>query len=101
MTSAFEKHNDAIWLNGATALGEIAHIHPSDGSVHVVLSPTDAGWVLEAGRGELHPLVGKGGLSSTYMLLYSPITSSDVAVIRSILDAGVAYAEARRTVAGI
>ena len=95
-TSYFEKHNDAIWIKGRTDLGEIAHVHPSDGTLHVVLSPSDTLRVLNAQRGELHPLVGKGGLSKTYTLLYAPMTEDDVDAIGLILEAAVAYAFQRQ-----
>jgi len=97
--SQFEKRNNAVWLthpesgNDCTcAKGEIAHIHTIDGSMHMVLSPSDAKKVLEAGWGELHPLAGKFIPVKTYMLLYSPRNEEDLEVIQQILNAAILYA---------
>jgi len=97
--SQYEKRNNAVWLsnpdagNACTcAKGEIAHIHPIDGSMHMVLSPTDAKQVLEAGWGELHPLAGKFIPVKTYVLVYSPRNEADLGIIQTILKAAVKYA---------
>ena len=75
------------------AQGEIAHIHPSDGSMHMTLSPSDAKTVIEAGWGELHPLAGLNeGLPATYIMIYSPRSTEENAVIERILKAAVEYA---------
>jgi len=97
--SQYEKRNQAVWLANPTegnpctcAKGEIAHIHPIDGSMHMVLSPTDAKTVIEAGWGELHPLAGRLLPSKTYTLIYSPRNEDDLIVINTILKAAVQYA---------
>lgn len=98
--SHFERRNDAIFLrepekgNPMTkAQGEIAHIHPSDGSMHMTLSPSDAKKVIEAGWGELHTLAGDDGvLPGTYMMIYSPRNKEENAVAEQILKAAVKYA---------
>jgi len=71
-TSRFETHNAAVWLRDPAkgnpdtlSGGEIAHVHPSDGSIHVILSPSDAKTVMEAGWGELHLISGYGPLAPT------------------------------------
>ena len=38
---------------------EIGHMHPTDGSMHMILSPSDAKVVIESGWGELHGLAGQ------------------------------------------
>jgi len=98
-TSRFETHNDAVWLSepqkgnpDTLSGGEVAHVHPSDGSMHVILSPSDAKLVMEAGWGELHPIAGYGPLAPTYLMLYSPRDAADIAVIRRIIEAAVFYA---------
>lgn len=100
-TSAFEKHHDAVTALDLTdapplsrrAHGEIAHIHPSDGSMHMILGPSDATAVLSAGWGERHPLAGVlGDLPLTYLLVYSPRDLDEARVIGRVLDAAIGYA---------
>ena len=98
--SYFEKHNDAVTLrdpdrghpDARASHGEIGHVHPSDGSMHVILSSSDAKAVVEAGWGERHGLAGVTlGLPTTYMLIYAPRDESEVAVAAEILDAAVSH----------
>jgi hypothetical protein len=64
--SRFEKHNLAVTLRNPAAghadaqlsEGETAHIHPHDGSMHMIFSTADAASVLDAAWGERHPLAG-------------------------------------------
>jgi hypothetical protein len=52
--SAFEKHCNALFAQrkrDSTSNGEICHVHPSDGSMHMTLHPEDIKIVLEAGWG--------------------------------------------------
>ncbi|MEU0387338.1 luciferase domain-containing protein [Streptomyces chartreusis] len=98
--SAFERHNDAITLldldkaPAATrmAKGEVAHIHPGDGSMHMILSPSDAVTALEAGWAERHPLAGMYGEPLTYLMVYSPRSPEEADVVGQLLDAAVGYA---------
>ncbi|MCW0215605.1 MAG: DUF5519 family protein [Pseudonocardia sp.] len=86
-TSRWEKHHEALWRAGGD---EIAHVHPSDGSLHVVLGAVDARLVVKRRWGEYHPLAGVMlGLPATYTLLYPPRTSAEVAVLRTILAAAI------------
>ncbi len=103
--SYFEKHNDAVFLLDSamgnqtvvnTTHGEVGHMHPSDGSMHFSLSPSDTKEVLEKGWGELHGLAGqvyKGNdaLPATYMMVYSPRTTEELNVIKQILQAAIQY----------
>jgi len=103
--SYFEKHNDAVFLNDSakgnqtvvsTTHGEVGHMHPSDGSMHFSLSPSDTKEVLEKGWGELHGLAGqvyKGNdaLPPTYMMVYAPRTEQELAVVKQILQAAIRY----------
>ncbi|MDX2033463.1 MAG: DUF5519 family protein [Blastocatellia bacterium] len=97
--SVFELRNDAIFLRepdkgapNTKALGEIGHIHPSDGSMHITLSPSDAKTAMEAGWGELHSLAGDGGpLPFTYLMIYSPRNKEELTVVEQILTAAVRY----------
>ncbi|KAK8035197.1 hypothetical protein PG993_010192 [Apiospora rasikravindrae] len=48
--------------------GEILHVHPADGSTHMVLSLADSRRVIETGWGERHRLSGGGFLPWGYTL---------------------------------
>lgn len=99
--SQYEKHNQAIWLrdveggNPATGLGgEIGHFHPSDGSMHTILSPSDAKQVLDKGWGELHSMARFKRIfpTETFVMLYAPARAEHVPVIRDIIEAATRYA---------
>ena len=97
--SGFEKHTNAVTvvphlLTHATARqthGELAHIHPGDGSMHMIFSPSDAATVLETGWGERHPLAGRLRLPLTYLLIYAPRTQQDADATLMLLNASLAY----------
>jgi hypothetical protein len=63
--SYFEKRSDAGTLfhpqcghvYGLSTKGEVDHIHPGDGSMHLITSPSDTATAIERGWGELHSLV--------------------------------------------
>ncbi|RPA95798.1 hypothetical protein L873DRAFT_1845769 [Choiromyces venosus 120613-1] len=99
-TSAHERRGPALFIHrniptphmvAESAWREIAHIHDSDGSLHVVLSPTDCAEVIEKGWGERHPLSGRILLPSQYLLVYAPRNESEVSVIEAILKAAIGY----------
>lgn len=76
--------------NGARA--EIAHMHALDGSMHMVLSPSDAVSAVRSGWAELHGLAGKAmKLPPTYVMVYAPQSSADLPLIRTLLRAAIAY----------
>jgi hypothetical protein len=103
--SYFEKHNDAVFLKDIghgnqtvvpTTHGEVGHMHPTDGSMHFSLSPSDTKEVLRQGWGELHGLAGQfykadQALPTTYMMVYSPRTEVELAVTEQILEAAISY----------
>ncbi|WP_335621949.1 fumarylacetoacetate hydrolase family protein [Chryseolinea soli] len=103
--SFFEKHNDALFvkdsLTGNHTLmpithAEIAHVHPSDGSMHMILSPSDAKVVIESGWGELHGLAGQvfapgRELAPGYIMIYSPRTKKELEIAKQILEAAIRY----------
>jgi hypothetical protein len=100
--SHFEKRHPAITLRdsagrvGAGSHGEIAHIHPSDNSMHMVLSPTDAIAAIEAGWARRHGLAGLVlDLPMTYVMVYAPRNAADLAVVGELLEAAIAYAVQR------
>ena len=100
--SFFEKHSPAIFLadsaSGNPTLmplthAEIGHIHPSDGSMHMILSPSDTKTVIEQGWGELHGLAGKGNsMAKTYLMIYAPRDRRELEVTKKLLEAAVRYA---------
>ncbi|MBM3714415.1 MAG: hypothetical protein FJW64_01550 [Actinobacteria bacterium] len=99
--SFFEKNGEALTVLDTadsppeivTAQGEFAHIHAADGSMHVILSPTDAAQVLSRGWGERHPLAGSWpAMPLNYVLLYSPRSVDEAEVVRSIVQAAERYA---------
>lgn len=98
--SVFELRNDGVFLRDpakanptAKAESEVGHIHPSDGSMHMTLSPSDAKRVIALGWGELHGLSGAEGgrLPATYMMLYSPRNADELVATERILQAAVAF----------
>ncbi len=98
--SRFEKHNLAVTARAdqrhhpvaCAACGEAGHVHPSDGSMHMILSPSDACTTIGRGWGELHGLAGHAfDLPPTYTLIYAPRDDGEFASVMRILDAAVAY----------
>lgn len=98
--SHFEKHTLAVTARAGrrghavaqAACGEAGHVHPSDGSMHMILSPSDACRAIERGWGELHGLAGHAfELPPTYTLIYAPRDDAEAATIMRILDAAIAY----------
>ena len=97
--SHFEKRHPAItlkdWQGTASAAshGEIAHIHPSDSSMHMIFSAADAIAAMDAGWGQLHGLAGIAvGLPATYVMVYAPRDENDLRATAQLLDAAIAYA---------
>jgi hypothetical protein len=70
---------------------EIGHIHMFDGSMHMILSPSDTKEVIEKGWGELHGLAGQGQAAKTYMMIYAPRNEQELMMIKLILNAAVIY----------
>ncbi len=103
--SFFERHNNALFVRDSAAgnpammpitRAEIGHVHPTDGSMHMILSPSDAIVVIENGWGELHGLAGQvfapgRELAPGYMMIYSPRTEKELAVVKQILEAAIRF----------
>ena len=86
-TSGWEKHHQALWRRKGT---EIGHVHPRDGSMHVVLATDDAAVVVARGWGEFHPLAGVMlDLPEGYVLLYPPQDDEQIGHLTTILDSAV------------
>ncbi len=101
--SYLEKRHPAVFLrnpkdahaHAANSRGEVAHIHPSDSSMHMIFSPSDARTVILSGWGERHFLAGRplSGtelvLPDTYLLIYPPRNDFELAVTARLLNAAV------------
>ena len=97
--SHFEKRHPAIrarqngGVAGPPSYGEIAHIHPSDHSMHMVLGAADAVAAIEAGWGERHGLAGVAlELPVNYVMIYAPRHEEDLEAIGEMLQAAIQYA---------
>jgi hypothetical protein len=103
--SYLEKRHQALFLrrlegahsHAANSHGEIAHIHPSDNSMHMIFSASDAHTVILGGWGERHPLAGRPlpgtelVLPDTYLLIYPPRNDFELKVAARLLDAAVRH----------
>lgn len=89
VTSCLTGHRDPV--NGSS-LGEIAHIHDADGSMHMIMSPSDTIVAIEAGWAQFHGLAGLDhGLPLTYIMIYGPQSDEELAVIGKLLRSSIAY----------
>jgi hypothetical protein len=100
-TSYLERNSPGIFLQDSASgnqsivpvsHAEVGHIHMFDGSMHIILSPSDTKEVIEKGWGELHGLAGQGRAAKTYLMIYSPRTGQELQITKLILDAAVKYA---------
>jgi len=99
--SFYEKRNDAVTLLeptqgralAALSQGEVAHIHPGDGSMHMIFSPSDARQVISKGWGERHPLSGtpRHNIPLSYLMIYTPRDAAEVAVVKQLLRGAVEH----------
>ena len=100
--SHFERRHFAITLKAPASrvaglsFGEIAHIHPSDNSMHMILHASDAVAVVDSGWGQRHGLAGLAvDLPETYVMVYAPRHQQDLDVVEELLEAAIAYATGR------
>jgi hypothetical protein len=95
-TSCFEKNSSGLFTSipiTRTCGGEICHAHPSDGSMHLTLHPSDAKLMLENGWGERHPLA-RGGwcrrfVPKEFVLVYAPRDEAEIEVVMKIVAASI------------
>jgi hypothetical protein len=73
--------------------GEICHIHPPDGSTHVVISLEDQKRAIELGWSRRHRLSG-GMLPWNYTLVYAPRNDEEFEIWKIFVDAGAKYCHA-------
>lgn len=71
--------------------GEIAHIHPPDGSTHLILSLTDSRRIIEASWGQRHRLSGTR-LGWGYTLMYAPRNEDEFQQWKVVVAAAAKYA---------
>ncbi|KAB5518020.1 hypothetical protein GE09DRAFT_1195592 [Coniochaeta sp. 2T2.1] len=97
-TSVLERRGRAMFLKDtyalpnplATARRELAHLHDSDISGHILLSFGDAKEVLSKGWGERHRVAGTIAPLG-YMILYQPRNLGELEMFLNILKAAIAY----------
>ncbi|CAJ2504940.1 Uu.00g123340.m01.CDS01 [Anthostomella pinea] len=73
--------------------GEIAHIHPPDGSTHLELSPADSKTVIELGWGQRHRLSGPY-IPWGYTLVYAPKDRREMEEWKNVVGAAARYCAA-------
>lgn len=71
--------------------GEMCHIHPPDGSTHLIMSLADQRRVIELGWGRRHRLSGGGILPWNYTFIYAPRNEEEMEVWRTIVTAGAKF----------
>ena len=106
--SLFERQHSALFVSktrewhslAQQTRGEISHIHAGlDGSIHVVLHPTDCRRVIESGWGQRHGLDGVTVLKKiagfslpvNYVLIYAPRDEAEIEVAMMIVKASVGF----------
>ena len=98
--SRFERHHDAVVVDDPLSPwarrsgGEVAHVHPGQGSLHVVAAPSDVATIVGARWGERHPLAGRPllRLPDGYLFLYAPRDASELDTVVRIVKRVVATA---------
>ncbi|KAF2110638.1 hypothetical protein BDV96DRAFT_603722 [Lophiotrema nucula] len=76
--------------NASKIFYEVAHVHPSENSLHVYLSPKDARTVVESGWGEKFTVPWIAPPS--WVMVYAPRDEEEVEVVRGIVRAAVCFA---------
>ncbi|TKA22233.1 hypothetical protein B0A50_08102 [Salinomyces thailandicus] len=93
--SCFEKQSTGLFARSPaerTCEGEVCHVHPSDGSLHLTLHPADAEVVLGAGWGERHPIARGGWVFERFVpvgfvMCYAPRGERQVEVVLEVVRA--------------
>jgi hypothetical protein len=102
-TSVLEKSGNALLLSDDLATPhtiakntkrQIAHVHTeignADYSLHLCVSPTDCKEVIMKGWGERMTLAGSL-MPEEYLIIYTPRTKEEVAVVKDIVAAAIAF----------
>lgn len=74
--------------------GELCHIHPPDGSTHLIISLTDQKRVIEFGWGRRHRLSGGGMIPWNYTFIYAPRNEEEIEVWKGIVVAAARFCSA-------
>ncbi|KAF2706174.1 hypothetical protein K504DRAFT_536427 [Pleomassaria siparia CBS 279.74] len=69
---------------------ELAHVHPSDNSLHVYVSSRDAKTVIEKGWGQMFPVTWLA--PESWIMVYAPRDGNEVKVVREIVRAAICFA---------
>ena len=94
-----------MWISDACAVNpnreafllerEHAHIHPEyDGSLHMALPLALVDEAIEKGWAESHPLIKRGLVPKTDVMVYGPRDEDELAVIKYLVDASFRFAHA-------
>lgn len=106
-TSSFEYHSTGMHAHPNHRLhdtknGEIVHVHPCDGSMHLSLHPADCKLVLERGWGQRHPIAWHRGLwkeryvPAGFTMVFAPRDEKDLEIVLQIIDAAAWYVMGER-----
>jgi hypothetical protein len=80
---------------------EFAHLHPpQDGSLHLVLPPTEVDDVIANGWAERHPLAGRFGLPENVVMVCGPRDEDELHVVQELVSASHTFAGGFRPAAG-
>lgn len=71
--------------------GEMLHVHPPDGSTHLVLALADQKTVIELGWGARHRLSGTRYLPWNYTFVYAPRNEEELKVWKKIVNAAAKF----------
>jgi hypothetical protein len=72
---------------------EFAHLHPDpDYSLHLHLPAQAAEQAVAAGWAELHPLVARGSILPTRVMIFAPRDDDELEVVWGFVEASYAYA---------
>lgn len=96
----------AMWISDACSVNpdpsaflrgrEHAHIHPEyDGSLHMTLPLDLVDEAIEKGWAEPHPLVMRGLVPKTDVLVYGPRDEAELEVVKRLVDASFRFAHPR------
>ncbi|KAI9779121.1 MAG: hypothetical protein M1816_003744 [Peltula sp. TS41687] len=103
-TSCFEKHSTGLFSRDPiqhSCDGEICHVHPSDGSLHLTLHPDDIRVLLLTGWGQRHPLARGEWLKRLtrippgFVMVYAPRDKGEMEVVMTIVRAAVWWVDGR------
>ena len=90
VSTVVDKKNRRCEVRRNTTCGkppEIAHMHGSEGSLHLTLHPVDAAVVIKRGWGERHPLSGRWSVPAGFVMVYAPKTEDELSAVMDIIRA--------------